>query len=1197
MKMINFFSRNKFRAITVVMTGLLTSQFISAQWYLPYWQYRVPVTITNSTGTTLIEHQVQIILDGSFAWANTLPGGADIRITASDARTDIPFWIESWNEGTSANIWVKVPVVEAGATSIYIYYGRVLAQSASNGFNTFEFFDDFEEGTISASRWTAQQGSWNVVSASQQNGITGKVLHGNVFQPDDKGLLSSSFSGTDYILEGFCQPIGPLTNPNMASGFGFRSTDLGHMYTLNLYTEKDNAPIFNNFHVLNWNGGWDAEFIWRVDLGVIDRNTWYKLKVKAHGDNFDIYFQDLLQFTMTDGTHTSGSVGPYVEPGMTLFNDVWVRKYASSDPTAIFGPEETNQNYILNITLGNGSKTELFCNGDVDGSLNISVSGGSGSYTYNWTPVEPNSPNISGLSAGTYSVDVIDDNGLAGSQIFNITQPSPLVAGYAITSPLLCSSEEATVNIIASGGTSGYTGTGSFQQKAGTLSYTVSDARGCTVSVSVTVDAAGSWYNPAWQYRKEVVVPGGSTNLTEFQIKVTLDNTFDFDKSVDDGSDIRFTSGDGVTTIPYWIEAWNKNNEQASVWVKVPSIPASGTTIFMYYGNPAAAEASDGVSTFEFYDDFESVSTQYGYYPFGPATTILGTHQAWEGGESPHTLSVVRAPATGAFNDYLYYGYYGLNGCTGIGMAGSNDLTTWEKFPTEAQQPAEPNNPLFNTIQERWPTVVLDAGTYYMVHTANWCSGSYLVYRTSSNGLTWSGPQVLIQDAFLNANPNLFLDPVSGNFYLYWWKGGNGDRIMCRTAETFSGLLNASDIELISSNIELAAPSVVYLDGTYFLSTEIWPDRIWKTRIYAASSPVGPFYVLPGNPVPVDGCACMFHTLINNRIYEYYCKQDEMGYWSLEMRIVDPSGGRIGYSDRMIEKTKWTPYGGDWSIASAIQQDGTNGNVAIGNSGSNSILMSLFSGSDYIMEGASRQITGRTWGLGFRSTSNQNTYTLDLNEDLDAGNNLDFKDWANNISLTAASAAIGNITPGTWYKMTIKAHGSNFNAYINDIERINATNSNYLEGAVALHVENGSAAQFNDLRVRKYTATDFVVIPTNNEETWAPTHQWTGYQSANWNDPSNWCGGIPAPGADVVINNPLAPNQPLLPLSSSTVLTNLLISDGSSVTIPAGSALTVNGGLGIVNNGSLTIKSNGVSSNGSLIANQAPELALLSMNV
>ena len=41
----------------------------------------------------------------------------------------------------------------------------------------------------------------------------------------------------------------------------------------------------------------------------------------------------------------------------------------------------------------------------------------------------------------------------------------------------------------------------------------------------------------------------------------------------------------------------------ARIWVKVPSIPSGGTTIYLYYGNPAASAASNGTTTFVFFDN------------------------------------------------------------------------------------------------------------------------------------------------------------------------------------------------------------------------------------------------------------------------------------------------------------------------------------------------------------------------------------------------------------------------------------------------------------------------------------------------------------------------------------------------------------------------------------------------------------------
>ena len=52
----------------------------------------------------------------------------------------------------------------------------------------------------------------------------------------------------------------------------------------------------------------------------------------------------------------------------------------------------------------------------------------------------------------------------------------------------------------------------------------------------------------------------------------------------------------------YWVESSDASS--AVVWVKVPSIPKTGTQLYMYWGNPGASGVSNGGLTFEFFDDF-----------------------------------------------------------------------------------------------------------------------------------------------------------------------------------------------------------------------------------------------------------------------------------------------------------------------------------------------------------------------------------------------------------------------------------------------------------------------------------------------------------------------------------------------------------------------------------------------------------------
>jgi len=123
-----------------------------------------------------------------------------------------------------------------------------------------------------------------------------------------------------------------------------------------------------------------------------------------------------------------------------------------------------------------------------------------------------------------------------------------------------------------------------------------------------------------WPWRRRILITNkNSYDLKDFQVKITLNSsTFNFSTTTD-GSSIRFSwvnqsSGEEVH-IPYYIEEWDSFREQATIWIKVPEIPANGTTtVYMYYGNSLAQSESDPNEVFDFYDDFESWSgwIQYG---------------------------------------------------------------------------------------------------------------------------------------------------------------------------------------------------------------------------------------------------------------------------------------------------------------------------------------------------------------------------------------------------------------------------------------------------------------------------------------------------------------------------------------------------------------------------------------------------------
>jgi hypothetical protein len=86
-----------------------------------------------------------------------------------------------------------------------------------------------------------------------------------------------------------------------------------------------------------------------------------------------------------------------------------------------------------------------------------------------------------------------------------------------------------------------------------------------------------------WPHRRPVVVSdAGAGALADVPVRLLLDaGSFSFAKAAGDGADLRAVADDGATPLPLWIESWDVAFEEATVWVRLPAIPAGGSTGFV----------------------------------------------------------------------------------------------------------------------------------------------------------------------------------------------------------------------------------------------------------------------------------------------------------------------------------------------------------------------------------------------------------------------------------------------------------------------------------------------------------------------------------------------------------------------------------------------------------------------------------------
>jgi len=149
------------------------------------------------------------------------------------------------------------------------------------------------------------------------------------------------------------------------------------------------------------------------------------------------------------------------------------------------------------LTLS-GSVTNVDCKGNSTGSVVLTAGGGTSPYTYkNGTGSYQASATFSTLAAGSYSFTVKDANGCTQTVTSTVTEPTALTLSGSVTNVDCKGNSTGSVVLTAGGGTSPYTyknGTGSYQASAtfstlaaGSYTFTVKDANGCTQTVTSTV--------------------------------------------------------------------------------------------------------------------------------------------------------------------------------------------------------------------------------------------------------------------------------------------------------------------------------------------------------------------------------------------------------------------------------------------------------------------------------------------------------------------------------------------------------------------------------------------------------------------------------------------------------------------------------------------------------------------------------------
>jgi hypothetical protein len=223
----------------------------------------------------------------------------------------------------------------------------------------------------------------------------------------------------------------------------------------------------------------------------------------------------------------NGSIQVILTGGLAPYSILWGNGSTVKDRTALsagiysiriidaLGDTATHswtvtQPTILNISA---SSTNVTIFGSNNGSINLTITGGTAPYSYHWNDNSP-SQNRTNLTAGTYTVTVTDANGCNTSSSYTITQPTPLVITGTKTDVTIFSGNNGTITTTTTGGVGPYTYSWTNSTittanranlYAGTYTVTVTDANGAIANITLTVN------QPAL-----LVVTGIKTDVTIF---------------------------------------------------------------------------------------------------------------------------------------------------------------------------------------------------------------------------------------------------------------------------------------------------------------------------------------------------------------------------------------------------------------------------------------------------------------------------------------------------------------------------------------------------------------------------------------------------------------------------------------------------------------------------------------------------------
>jgi len=451
---------------------------------------------------------------------------------------------------STATISANNPAFGSGTWSIVSGPGSIVSPASASTTVT-----GLVEGQVTICRWTIVNGpctsSFDDVSITRQSGASPSMAGTDQTVCNATATLGANTPaigiGTWTLVSGSGTPTSPNSPTSGVTGLGFGQNIFSWTITNGSCTSTtDDVTITRNPTVTAGissstdvscfgdsdgsatvtPGGGDGNFIysWSPSGGstatetglsggtymvtVTDGNTCSATASVTINEPASLSVGMVVTDASCSGTAT-GSIDLSVAGGFPGFTYLWNNNDTTEDLTdAVAGTYSVTVTDAHNCTA-TGSATiinpvpvsisavvvEPACHGGSDGEINLTVLGGTGAYSYDWSTGDSTTA-ITGLAAGSYTVTVTDAAGCTATSASVVDEPSALVLTADVTDET--NGNDGSIDLTVSGGvplyeyswSSGQTSQDIEELPAGNYTVTVTDAHGCTKTFTTAVNGS-----------------------------------------------------------------------------------------------------------------------------------------------------------------------------------------------------------------------------------------------------------------------------------------------------------------------------------------------------------------------------------------------------------------------------------------------------------------------------------------------------------------------------------------------------------------------------------------------------------------------------------------------------------------------------------------------------------------------------------